>query len=124
MTYSFAIVEDDPDQRDRLTQILTEGGERCTAFADGLSFLKGLHRDTFDLACFDWNLPDISGLDLVRRVRDGTHAPALPVIMVTSRDEADDIVIGLAAGADDYVAKPIVGGVLRARVAATTSSTE
>ena len=118
MTHSFALVEDDPDQRDRLTSILTQGGERCTAFPDSLSFLKGLHRDTFDLACFDWNLPDISGVDLVRRVRDGTHAPALPIIMVTSRDEAEDIVNGLAAGADDYVTKPVVGGVLRARVTA------
>ena len=118
MTHSFAIVEDDPDQRDRLTAILTEKGERCTAFADGLAFLKGLHRDTFDLACFDWNMPGIAGIDLVARVRAGAQAPGLPIIMVTSRDAADDIVAGLAAGADDYVPKPVVGGILRARVAA------
>ena len=62
-------------------------------------------------------MPCITGIDLVARVRTGAQAPGLPIIMVTSRDTADDIVAGLAAGADDYVAKPVVGGVLRARVA-------
>lgn len=118
MSQSFAVIEDDRDQRQQLAAILETGGARCTAFADAASFLKGVHRDTFDLVCIDWNMPGISGLELVRRIRTGAQAPKLPIIIVTSRDSAEDIVAGLEAGADDYIVKPVDQTVLRARAAA------
>lgn len=123
MSQSFALVEDDRDQRHQLASLLETDGARCAAFADAAAFLKGIHRDTFDLACIDWNMPGMSGLELVRRIRGGAQAPKLPIIIVTSRDSAEDVVAGLEAGADDYIAKPVDGAVLRARIAAVLRRT-
>jgi DNA-binding response OmpR family regulator len=110
-----AIVEDDPDELGRLTVMLSAHGQ-CAPFADGQSFLKALHRDTYDLACIDWNLPDITGVDLVQRIRAGSLAPNIPIILITARSTDEDIVAGLVSGADDYVTKPVRKPVLLARV--------
>jgi DNA-binding response OmpR family regulator len=110
-----AIVEDDPDELVRLTELLTVYGQ-VTPFADGQSFLKAIHRDTYDLACIDWNLPDVTGLELVQRVRSGSLAPSIPIILITARNTDEDIVSGLVSGADDYVTKPVRKPVLLARV--------
>ena len=75
-----------------------------------------LARDRFDLLILDINLPDGSGLDLLRQLR-GTGDPT-PVILLTANDLELDEVTGLEAGADDYITKPFSLAVLRARVAA------
>ena len=110
-----AVVEDDPDELRRLTGMLETQGQ-CVPFGDGQSFLKALHRDTFDLACIDWNLPDLTGVEVVKRIRGGSLAPTLPIIMITARSTDDDVVTGLVSGADDYVTKPVREPVLLARV--------
>jgi DNA-binding response OmpR family regulator len=74
-----------------------------------------LVREAFDLLILDINLPDGSGLDLLRRLRQGS---AVPVILLTANDLELDEVTGLEAGADDYITKPFSLAVLRARVAA------
>lgn len=75
-----------------------------------------LARDRFDLLILDLNLPDGSGLDLLRQLRGaGDHTP---VILLTANDLELDEVTGLEAGADDYITKPFSLAVLRARVAA------
>jgi DNA-binding response OmpR family regulator len=112
-----AIVEDEADARDQLTEILASR-HRVTAFADGSSFLRALHRDTFDLVCVDWALPDMTGQDLVARIRSGALAKTIPIIFVTARSGDDDLVTGLVAGADDFVSKPIRGPIITARVEA------
>ena len=110
-----AIVEDDPDELGRLTVMLSAQGQ-CVPFPDSQAFLKALHRDTYDLACIDWNLPDITGIELVKRIRSGALAPNIPIILITARSTDEDIVAGLVAGADDYVTKPVRKPVLLARV--------
>jgi DNA-binding response OmpR family regulator len=65
----------------------------------------------------DWEIPDISGLDVLRWARDN-FGQALPIMFVTSRTEEDDLVVGLQAGADDYIMKPVRQGELVARIAA------
>jgi DNA-binding response OmpR family regulator len=110
-----AIVEDDPDELTRLTGMLGMHGQ-CVPFKDGHSFLKALHRDTFDLACVDWNLPDLTGVEVVQRIRTGPQAPNMPIILITARNTDEDIVKGLVTGADDYVTKPVREAVLLARV--------
>jgi DNA-binding response OmpR family regulator len=65
----------------------------------------------------DWNLPDESGIDVLRWLREGGN-PRLPVLFLTSRNEEEDIVAGLRAGADDYLTKPPKQGELLARVGA------
>jgi DNA-binding response OmpR family regulator len=110
-----AIVEDDPDELRRLVSMLSTHGQ-CVPFGDGHGFLKAIHRDTFDLACIDWNLPDVTGVELVQRIRTGAQAPSMPIILITARSTDDDIVKGLVSGADDYVTKPVREPVLLARV--------
>jgi len=110
-----AIVEDDPDELHQLTVMLGSQG-RCVPFSDGESFLKALYRDTFDLACLDWNLPETTGVDLVKRIRSGGQAPNIPIILITSRVADEDVVAGLISGADDYVTKPVRAPILLARV--------
>ena len=75
-----------------------------------------LDREDFDLLIFDVNLPDGSGLDLLRQVR--RSGSAVPVILLTANDMELNEVTGLEAGADDYITKPFSLAVLRARVAA------
>jgi DNA-binding response OmpR family regulator len=110
-----AIVEDEPDELERL-RIMLSGQGQCTLFSEGQAFLKAIHRDTFDLVCIDWNLPEISGVDLVKRIRSGAQAPNIPIILITARSSDDDIVAGLISGADDFVTKPVRKPVLLARV--------
>ena len=112
-----AIVEDEAETRAELSAILS-ARHRVTAFADGSSFLRALHRDTFDLVCVDWSLPDMSGQDLVARIRSGTLANTVPIIIVTARNGDQDLVTGLVSGADDFVSKPVRDVVLNARVEA------
>ena len=85
--------------------------ELCTALSQAQSILPG--RD-FDLLILDVNLPDGSGLDLLRDVRR-CHS-SVPVILLTANDLETDIVVGLESGADDYITKPFSLAVLRARV--------
>ena len=83
----------------------------CTALAQAQGILPG--RD-FDLLILDVNLPDGSGLDLLRDVR--RRHSRVPVILLTANDLETDIVVGLESGADDYITKPFSLAVLRARV--------
>lgn len=83
---------------------------RCDTLAQGR---QALAQDSFDLLILDINLPDGSGLDLLREVR---RAGAVPVILLTANDLEADIVTGLELGADDYITKPFSLAVLRARV--------
>lgn len=82
----------------------------CSTLAQGR---QALDRDVFDLLILDVNLPDGSGLDLLRRAR---QTGPVPVILLTASDLETDIVAGLESGADDYITKPFSLAVLRARV--------
>jgi DNA-binding response OmpR family regulator len=112
-----AIVEDDAEERAHISTIVGSR-HRPAVFSDGSSFLRALHRETFDLACLDWTLPDVTGLELVQRVRAGALAKTIPIILVTARNGDEDLVAGLMAGADDFISKPVREPVLTARVEA------
>ncbi|HWE99802.1 MAG TPA: response regulator transcription factor [Caulobacteraceae bacterium] len=112
-----AIVEDDAEERARLAAMLSTRF-RTILFQDGSSFLRALHRDTFDLVCLDWTLPDMSGIDMVERIRAGVLAKSIPIILVTARNGDEDLVQGLMSGADDFVSKPVRPTILAARVEA------
>ncbi|HRE00377.1 MAG TPA: response regulator, partial [Ilumatobacteraceae bacterium] len=67
-----------------------------------------------DLVLLDLSLPDVDGLDVCRRLR--AEVPAIPIVMLTARNEEVDIVVGLDAGADDYITKPFRVAELTARI--------
>jgi DNA-binding response OmpR family regulator len=118
-----AILDDEPAELRRVEQTLrqmAEPGEfawSLHSFERGEDLLRQLRRETFDLLILDWQLPDFSGLSLLRWTREHMDAPPA-AIMLTSRDTESDIVQALNAGADDYVSKPFRPNELKARVAA------
>ena len=83
---------------------------------DGRSALHALTHERFDLAILDLGLPDMDGLDVLRRLRE--RQQAVPVLVLTARDATSDRIQGLDAGADDYLIKPFEVGELTARLRA------
>jgi DNA-binding response OmpR family regulator len=108
------IVEDDPSIGRSLTRTLTNVGYSCT-LARSVREAQAID-NTPDLVLLDLGLPDGDGLDLARELR--AEWPELPIIMLTARDEELDVVIGLDAGAIDYVTKPFRLAELLARIRA------
>lgn len=100
------VLEDDQDQAELLTAWLKEDGHQCTVFATGKSFIRGYSNDSYDLVILDWMVPETSGLQVLKHLRDQLD-PAVPVIFITQRDSERDVVEGLEAGADDYMTKPV-----------------
>lgn len=111
-----ASLEDDPAQARLIHDTLVGNGHECTVFTHGKGLLAALARPhTFDLLLLDWEVPDISGLEVVRWVR-ANLGYAIPVMFLTSRTLEEDLVVGLQAGADDYMIKPIRQNELLARL--------
>ncbi|QAU35795.1 response regulator transcription factor [Janthinobacterium sp. 17J80-10] len=112
-----AVLDDDHSQTDLVCQVLKSAGHTCYPFQSGKEMLNQLRRESFDLLIIDWQVPDLSGPEVLQWAREKL-SPNLPVLFMTSRSGEDDIVAGLAAGADDYMIKPIRRGELTARVQA------
>ncbi|GGX37165.1 transcriptional regulatory protein CseB [Streptomyces malachitofuscus] len=108
-------VEDDDVIREATTLALERDGFVVTAMPDGLSGLEAFRSDRPDIALLDVMVPGLDGVSLCRRIRDESM---VPVIMLSARADAIDVVLGLEAGADDYVTKPFDGAVLVARIRA------
>lgn len=100
------ILEDDTDQAELLTHWLTKRNHTCQSFNNGRAFIEKLPYEQPDLLLLDWNLPGISGLEVLNWVKSSEHKN-LPVIFITTRNHEDDLVKALDQGADDYLVKPI-----------------
>ncbi|CAK7022001.1 response regulator transcription factor [Kerstersia gyiorum] len=100
-----AVLEDDPSQGAQMQQTLLQAGFRCTLFRDGSSMLAAVRSQSFDLLILDWNLPNMDGEEVLKKIRS-RHGVALPIIFVTSRTDENDLARGLQSGADDYITKP------------------
>jgi len=112
-----AVLDDDRSQTDLVSQVLNAAGHICHPFQSGKEMVNQLRRESFDMLIIDWQVPDLSGAEVLHWAREKLP-PTLPVLFMTSRSGEDDIVAGLAAGADDYMIKPIRRGELVARVQA------
>ncbi|CAM5693190.1 DNA-binding response regulator OS=Streptomyces alboniger OX=132473 GN=CP975_19860 PE=4 SV=1 [Streptomyces alboniger] len=108
-------VEDDDVIREATQLALERDGFAVTAMPDGLSGLEAFRADQPDIALLDVMVPGLDGVSLCRRIRDES---TVPVIMLSARADSIDVVLGLEAGADDYVTKPFDGAVLVARIRA------
>jgi DNA-binding response OmpR family regulator len=108
------LLEDDPDQAALFRLWLESHGYATRHYPQAAEFRRKLGAESVDLLLLDWNLPDESGIEVLRALR-GSGA-RLPVLFLTSRNEEEDIIAGLRAGADDYLAKPPKQGELLARV--------
>ncbi|MES2832439.1 MAG: response regulator transcription factor [Pseudomonadota bacterium] len=112
-----AVLDDDRSQTDLVSQVLNSAGHICYPFQSGKEMVNQLRRESFDMLIIDWQVPDLSGAEVLQWAREKLPS-TLPVLFMTSRSGEDDIVAGLAAGADDYMIKPIRRGELVARVQA------
>ncbi|PJE96286.1 DNA-binding response regulator [Streptomyces carminius] len=108
-------VEDDDVIREATQLSLERNGFTVTAAADGLDGLAAFRSRRPDIALLDVMLPGLDGVSLCRRIREES---LVPVIMVSARADSIDVVLGLEAGADDYVTKPFDSTVLVARIRA------
>jgi DNA-binding response OmpR family regulator len=108
-------VEDDDVIREATQLALERDGFVVTAVPDGLAGLEAFRADQPDIALLDVMVPGLDGVSLCRRIRDES---TVPVIMLSARADSIDVVLGLEAGADDYVTKPFDGAVLVARIRA------
>jgi DNA-binding response OmpR family regulator len=112
-----AALDDDPEQLDLVTRTITAMGHCVTGFGTAADLLRQLRRDNFDLLLIDWELPDQSGIDVIKWVRRHIETP-VPIIMLTHRNSEQDVVTSLSAGADDYMNKPLRVEELKARIGA------
>jgi len=110
------VVDDDPELRSFLMTELMVEGYVCDEAASGQQALAKIRTTSWDLVLLDWTLPDFSGVEVCRRMRQG--GISTPVLMVTARDEVRERVEALDSGADDYLTKPFSIEELLARVRA------
>jgi len=110
------VVEDDPDISTMLEYTLTNSDCRVITVSDCQNATRELAGTTPNLILLDWMLPDMSGIELLRKIRRDARLRDIPVIMLTARGEEADRVRGLESGADDYVVKPFSIRELKARV--------
>ena len=108
------VIEDDATLRDSLAASLKDEGFAIEQAADGKEGLYFALEYPIDLAIVDLGLPEVSGLDVIRQVRE--QGKTFPILILTARDRWQDKVDGLSAGADDYVVKPFHYEEVSARV--------
>jgi DNA-binding response OmpR family regulator len=110
-----AILEDDPDQLALLQRWLVQGGHDVHGYRTGREAMMRATRESFDLFLLDWQVPDVSGTEVLQWVRSNV-SQSVPILFVTVRDSEQDIVFALESGADDYMIKPARQQELLARV--------
>ena len=121
MPGSLLIVDDEEMNRDMLSQRLELKGFEVVTAEDGRRALELIEAHAFDVILLDVMMPDLNGLDVLRAIRRCFGPAALPVIMLTAKDQSEDVVEALNLGANDYVTKPIDFAVILARVAIQVS---
>ncbi|TKK88233.1 response regulator transcription factor [Herbidospora galbida] len=109
------LVEDDPSVRTGLELALARQGHSITAFGTGEEALEHIRARRPEIVILDVMLPGIDGVEVCRRIR---KLDSLPIILLTALGDDLDVVVGLEAGADDYVIKPVEPRVLDARIRA------
>jgi two-component system NtrC family sensor kinase len=112
------IAEDDVVSRHLLQTYLQQWGHEVVAAADGASAWRLFQEQGFPLVLSDWIMPQMDGLELIRQIRTAASGAYVYIILLTARAQKQDVIEGLEAGANDFVAKPFDRGELRVRVRA------
>jgi two-component system response regulator ChvI len=115
MSHTIALVDDDRNILTSVSIALQSEGFATRVYTDGSSALKAFADNPADLGVFDIKMPQMDGMELLRRLREFS---AMPVIFLTSKDDELDEALGLAMGADDYISKPFSQRLLLARIRA------
>ncbi|MFZ4712127.1 MAG: response regulator transcription factor [Bacteriovoracaceae bacterium] len=118
MKGNILVIEDQKDIRDLMVAQLKFLGVEVDAVDNGTSGLLLLEQNNYHVLILDWMLPGDSGIEILGKIRSREKLKLLPVIMVTALTQAENIIQGLDAGADDYITKPFDMDVFHARVRA------
>ncbi len=111
------VAEDDKVTRMRLEKVLSQWGFEVETCSDGETAWQRLcEPDPPRLCLVDWQMPEMEGVELCKRVREKFPEEYFYLIILTARQGTDNLIEGLAAGADDYVTKPFIGRELRSRI--------
>jgi adenylate cyclase len=113
------IVDDNASNRDVLERRLAREGHQIVTAANGTSALELVGKETFDLILLDLIMPEMSGFEVLRRLKAAEHTSDIPVIVISALDEVDSVVRCIEAGAEDYLTKPFNPILLRARIGAS-----
>jgi adenylate cyclase len=113
------VVDDNAANRDVLARRLTREGHQVVTAANGASALELVARQEFDLVLLDLIMPEMSGFEVLRRLKAAQHTGDVPVIVISALDELDSVVRCIEAGAEDYLTKPFNPVLLRARIGAS-----
>jgi two-component system alkaline phosphatase synthesis response regulator PhoP len=121
MSFRILIVEDEVTLANLMSYNLKQAGYEVTVENDGLKAYNRLCSDPFHLVLLDLMLPGMDGLEICRKVRK--QKLSVPIIMLTATSTEEEVIVGLNAGADDYIIKPFSVGELMARVSAALRRT-
>lgn len=109
----FLVVDDFSTMRRIIKNLLKElGFANVQEAEDGVEALKKLRADTYDFVVSDWNMPNMTGIELLREIRADTKLRHLPVLMVTAEAKRENIIEAAQAGASGYVVKPFTASTL------------
>lgn len=112
------IAEDDSSSAQMLESLLRRVGYEIQIAENGVSALQAVRSTPQpDVVLLDWMMPEMSGLEVCKKLREEFNALELPILMVTAKADAESVSAAFAAGANDYITKPFLGAELRARVA-------
>ena len=111
------IVDDFATMRKVIRNLLKQGGfENVAEAEDGAAALKVLKSQSFDFVISDWNMPNMSGLELLKAVRADEELKGLPFLMVTAEALKDNVVAAVKAGVSNYIVKPFTAEVLNEKI--------
>jgi two-component system chemotaxis response regulator CheY len=109
----FLVVDDFATMRRIIRNLLKElGFSNVDEAEDGVNALQKLKTDRFDFVVSDWNMPNMTGIDLLRSIRADEQLKTLPVLMVTAEAKKENIIAAAQAGASGYVVKPFTAATL------------
>lgn len=116
------IVDDEESIRDLIKEVLSSGGHEFTLAASGAEAFEALRKKAMDLAIVDRNMPGMTGIEVVQLIRQNPKTSAMKVLMCTGASVTKEIDEAFAAGADDYVLKPLNFAQLLGKVAKALAS--
>jgi DNA-binding response OmpR family regulator len=103
---TIVVIDDELDVLELVSFNLTRQGYSVITFEEPELALDFILNNKTDLILSDWMMPEISGIDLLKKIRNNQKLTSIPFVMMTCRNQEDDVVFALQAGADDYIKKP------------------
>ena len=111
------VVDDFPTMRRIIKNLLKQlGFQHMLEAEDGLNALNLMKEETFDFVVTDWNMPKMTGIELLRNIRSDDNFKVIPVLMVTAEADKENILEAIQAGVNNYIVKPFTADTLKDKI--------